>query len=385
VPRERACLMGPRCDFHDPASAGINVALRSFPDDNGLTRRDAGGMLTAMASTSQLRFWISMSAAMAACGCSGGSDGGGGSGGGTAAGSLASASIFVGISGPQLVGFNDAGKKAGSVDLDTSATSLDCDGDAVWFLNAGLAPDQAIYRFDPESGKVDSASLPDGTNPMDLSIAEGALWTVTGKNQLIVSDPSSLQLEDTVELKTTDVSTIDDYMRVAAGLGGVWVTSLFGDNQMNVLRVDPQTHAVAQNWDVGDGHSGVAVGAGAVWVTTRFDATVTRIDPSTNQPSGSVAVGGDLGGSSGNIAVGAGAVWVLDFAADRLVRIDPAAMSVAAEVTLSGAPDAVAAGKAGVWVLLGDDKQLVQIDTATNTLGTSVTLDDTGYALTIRP
>ena len=67
----------------------------------------------------------------------------------------------------------------------------------------------------------------------------------------------------------------------------------------------------------------VAVGAGSVWAGTFEDQKLVRIDPSTNQITGSVTTGG-----TGAIAVGYGNVWVSTEQA-TLLRVDPRTLVVA--------------------------------------------------------
>jgi DNA-binding SARP family transcriptional activator/streptogramin lyase len=102
---------------------------------------------------------------------------------------------------------------------------------------------------------------------------------------------------------------------LAGGVGGLWVANAA---QQTVVRIDPQTRAVVQTYDLGVAPADVAVDAHSAWVVTGLDNSLERIDLATGKvrstplprvPAGFYAV-----------ATGGGAVWV---AGETLLRIDP--------------------------------------------------------------
>ena len=62
--------------------------------------------------------------------------------------------------------------------------------------------------------------------------------------------------------------------------------------------------------EVGAGARFFAVGAGAVWVQNNVDATVSRVDPTTDEVVATIVVD-DFPIDGGDLAVGGGFVWGL--------------------------------------------------------------------------
>ncbi len=89
---------------------------------------------------------------------------------------------------------------------------------------------------------------------------------------------------------------------IAAGAGGVWVTSLLDDK---VVRIDPVSNRVLATIPVGRGASAIAVGLGSVWVADSLADAVSRIDPRT----GAVTTI-PVGAAPTDIAIGAGRAWI---------------------------------------------------------------------------
>ena len=78
----------------------------------------------------------------------------------------------------------------------------------------------------------------------------------------------------------------------------------------------------------------------------RLDDTLSRIDPSTNAITATIAVGRGAGG----LAVGAGSVWVVETINHAVARVDPRTLRVVDTIPVGSRPDDVAAGRSGVWV-----------------------------------
>jgi ABC-type branched-subunit amino acid transport system substrate-binding protein/streptogramin lyase/predicted Ser/Thr protein kinase len=151
----------------------------------------------------------------------------------------------------------------------------------------------------------------------DVAVGEGAIWVAGDAfgRTLWRLDPASKRVVATIELPFVPGA-------VAAGEGGVWVTSLLDDT---VVRVDPASNRPVATIPIGPGVNDVAAGAGAVWVTSSIDRTVSRIDPRTDR----VVARTPLDRVPERVAVGAGGVWV----------------------TTGAAAPAIAAGSIGIGVL----------------------------------
>jgi DNA-binding beta-propeller fold protein YncE len=112
---------------------------------------------------------------------------------------------------------------------------------------------------------------------------------------------------------------------------------------------------------------------GFIWVK-RDDGIVTRIDPTTNRPSGEVRADTKSDQLCQGIGSGGGAVW--SCSGSDVVRIDPKRLEVTASVPVGKTFDSgrlvFAGGK--IWVLSGEGDRLVGIDTATVSVGSTVEL-----------
>ena len=95
-------------------------------------------------------------------------------------------------------------------------------------------------------------------------------------------DPRTEKLVGTVHLSFVPKG-------IAAGAGGVWVTSLLGDT---VSRIDPASNRITATIPVGRGSDGVAARGGAVWVANVIDGTVSRVDAAGRTVTSTIDVGG---------------------------------------------------------------------------------------------
>lgn len=198
---------------------------------------------------------------------------------------------------------------------------------AVWVTRRDSA---SVVRVDPASGQVEGAPIQVGRQPTDVAVAAGAVWVAnSGDGTVTRIDPAAARPEgapirigraqvlalaasdDGIWAAGTDsplaeriaVARIDPRtgevasrggpvpggipMRLAVGLGSVWVTDAGGSPATaekpaapGVRRLDPgSARLVGSRLGVGAGPSGIAVGAGAVWVTSSGEGTVTPIEP----------------------------------------------------------------------------------------------------------
>ncbi len=109
---------------------------------------------------------------------------------------------------------------------------------------------------------------------------------------------------------------------------------------------------------VGRNPRGVAVADGAAWVANRDDATVTRVDTSSNEVTATV----DVGEGPRDTAVGLGSVWVTSFEAQEVARLDPADGTVLDTIAFDGGPQSVTTAAGLVWVTDRADSTVEAID-----------------------
>jgi DNA-binding beta-propeller fold protein YncE len=145
---------------------------------------------------------------------------------------------------------------------------------------------------------------------------------------------------------------------IAAGAGGVWVTSRLADT---VTRVDPRTRRAGPPIRVGDGPADVAVGAGGVWVLNAGEGTVSRLDPTTRRAEAPISVGAPQARA---LAVGDNDVWVARAGGEfgervEVVRIDPEKRALDGDpVAVEGAvPLDLATAAGSVWVTDAGDRR----------------------------
>ena len=192
----------------------------------------------------------------------------------------------------------------------------------------------------------------------------------------------------------------------------------------SLVRIDPETNAIAAVIKVGRNPQAVAVAGRTVWVYNKADQTVSAVDARTNavrQTSGVSAasptfianpIAADAGGawvvgtaggrgvvtriradvayqpqyffdeSPAAVAVGAGAVWIEAQGplGDAVLRLDPTTGAVLAKVPIgranngSSEPSGIAVGEGYVWTTTID--HLVRIDPKTNRVTGSVNVGE---------
>jgi virginiamycin B lyase len=150
------------------------------------------------------------------------------------------------------------------------------------------------------------------------------VWASTVSGSVVRIDPSTNQVAATIP-----VSGINDFSRLAAGAGNIWVT-----HSGSVARIDPTTNSVTANIDVGGTPLGIAASDSAVWVTTQgtSGSEPVTIDPATNQPSRPPI---PLPDGATDLAYAQGTLWVdISINGGSVVSVNPSSG------TVSSAPEA---------------------------------------------
>jgi YVTN family beta-propeller protein len=179
--------------------------------------------------------------------------------------------------------------------------------------------------------------------------SEGESIEAAAGNSVSFVDPDSHRL-------VADVDVGRSPTHVTVGEGAVWVTNADGDT---VSRIDPLKRVVVQTIAVGSSPSGITTGNGAVWVVNSLDSSVSRIDPATNTEVQTIPVGnGPLG-----IAYAAGSVWVANTGDDTITRID--AGSGRPTKTLPIAAAELAFGAGTLWASQRTANRVARIDPTT--------------------
>jgi hypothetical protein len=203
-----------------------------------------------------------------------------------------------------------------------------------------------------------------GSYSLRFTLPRGGTWTyritvghkVAGSGRLDVRPDSHLPGAD-VRAICAAAGPFWPTETLALDFGSTWV----GCKSMGVLqRLDPSARVRLG----GSSLIAVTTGVGSVWALDGSrSGTLLRINPDTN----AVAARIDVETSAPyNVWVGAGSVWVAGDQAGGVVRIDPARNAVAARIpTGDGAADMVFQDDSA-WVINHRDRRLVRIDARTN-------------------
>jgi DNA-binding SARP family transcriptional activator/DNA-binding beta-propeller fold protein YncE len=188
--------------------------------------------------------------------------------------------------------------------------------------------------------------------PVSVASGPDAIWAVHGLASVAKVDPSSGRV-------LRDTSGFGGALpgEIVATRTGVWTPSVA---EGRLLRLHPKTAAFVAETDPTGGATAtwvaVAAGAGGVWVGDNQGGNgggankVWRVDPTTNQVDGSVAVGNfPLG-----LVVRDGKLWVVCALSGTVDEIDPATFSVVSRTRLGGHPLGIANGPDGLWIAFGD-------------------------------
>jgi streptogramin lyase len=100
--------------------------------------------------------------------------------------------------------------------------------------------------------------------------------------------------------------------------------------------------------------------ADSVWVVEHEAATLTRIDPATNQVTASVKIGS---GSANGLGLAAKRLWTFDQTGGQVVAVDPATAKVVSTVKLGQDGDFFAVGDGATWLVTGGE--LARVDGST--------------------
>lgn len=293
----------------------------------------------------------------------------------------------------QEVGAPVAPRVAGNLPIEFASSAASGFG-SVWVAQSANDGTSSgwIHRIDPATGET-IARIPVDLIPgweVDgggMAAGAGSLWVAggidgTGEPGLDAGvmkiDPSTNSVVDVVNLGGRVAAD------VAVDANGVWI-SLFGNQDIEVVRVDPVTMKVVARIPMESEYARelLAVG-GTVWVrergthgsTVEANAILSQIDPATNSIVRSVSFA-----KIGSVSVYDGMIWAQQYgyeAGDELLRIDPhTGQQVGEPIHYSGQLEYIAGGEGGIWgvTALEPPASLVRIDVSSGTAHAEVDLD----------
>jgi YVTN family beta-propeller protein len=162
-----------------------------------------------------------------------------------------------------------------------------------------------------------------------------------------------------------------------------------GANQ--AVRIDTATYQAVAAVAVGTDPAAVVGGGGLVWVANRRGASVTVIDPATNQVQQTIPASGSgpVGRGGPGLAFASGSLWVA--AQRQVVRVEPDGDPPPAIIPVDASPSAIAAAPPTddtVWVAartLSGGGLLACIDAGSNRVVQTVRLRHAPTSLAIAP
>ena len=230
-----------------------------------------------------------------------------------------------------------------------SPTGVAAGGNSVLVANG---PEHSLASFDSTSDAVNYVTQLAGAVSGSVPVAAGkrGVWFadategIAGQVDLAIKGGAPVVEIPIPADETSFLSAYEAFDSLAVGEGAVWVAGdAFG---RTVWKVDPGSRRVGAAIKLPFVPGSIAAGEGGVWVTSVLDDAVVKIDPTTNRIVARIPVARGVGA----IAAGDGAVWVAS-SIDRVVtRIDPRTDRIVALVPMAGAPTQIAIGAGGVWV-----------------------------------
>jgi DNA-binding SARP family transcriptional activator/DNA-binding beta-propeller fold protein YncE len=237
--------------------------------------------------------------------------------------------------------------------------------------NAG---DRALTRLDPSDDKADVVG--GGLAPCGLTTdPSGDVWlancypgTAGPHDNVVRVDAHTLHFK-----KTFPVSGGEGFLRgLAYGGGSLWVTALFGGEQLNespLTEVDPQTGA-EHTFQLAPESGGLAwsEGYGDLWIDNFLGGSLTRLHAASGATKTT-----PWGGNPAFPVVDGDVVWVADWAAPRVVRLHAVGPARPHSVWLpikdfTATTWDVAAGAGAIWATTPRDHAVWRIDPKTNSV-----------------
>jgi DNA-binding beta-propeller fold protein YncE len=234
------------------------------------------------------------------------------------------------------------------VQVGTGVSGIAIGGGSVW---VSRPRDGSVLRVDPGSGRV-LGRIRVGGRPGAIAVGEGSVWVAdeAGAGVTAISAANG-------EVYKRGIVPHAAPLRLAAGAGGLWVSSA---STSAVRRIDLGDAVAGEPILAGRGPAGVTVAGGLVWVANSRSGTVTRIDPSLHSILGDPV---PVGGAPGGIDAGPETVWVANSADDTVSRIEIASAEPTGDpISVGRDPGAVAVGSDAVWVANNGDGTITRIE-----------------------
>jgi len=186
----------------------------------------------------------------------------------------------------------------------------------------GATPDRSLSIIAVEGPKEKDVQA--------IAVGEGAAWLLTNDQLLrIDSGTGTISNLPTERIKTWHLA----FHNAAIGAGSLWVSGE-AHKIKGVHRIDLHTGKIVASIPFHYRFGEVAFGEGFAWTLIRQE-TLARIDPLSNQVSGTI----DLGKGYMEVKFGNASVWTIGLESGTIKRIDPQLAKVAEEFSAGPAQD----------------------------------------------
>ena len=264
---------------------------------------------------------------------------------------------WVGVRGPEREATittpppGSLGRVAATIPVGTGPVDVLVAEGAVWVANAAQG---TVSRVDPATNTV-TGTIGVGHNPVRLAAGFGSIWVANETSQTVSRlDARTGQPQATIPV-TGHVAPED----LAVGAGAVWVR-----RHVRLWRLDPATNTMVDrtgDWEAGG--AGTAVVDGLLWLsgmTFSGVGQIVRVDPATSRVVDRFTTAGD-----GALAVGGGSVWQAGITSQTIYRYDPSSKRPLAQVPIGVVAKHLTANAGSLWIS-SDSGQVTRINLATN-------------------
>ena len=219
---------------------------------------------------------------------------------------------------------------------------------SIWVANTG---DGTVSRIDPRTRAMTQTTRV-GPQPVAIAVTGDNIWVVNS------GDGTVTQIDASNGGAVGDPIPVgNDPSAIAAGASGVWVANSGDDT---IQRIDPKNGAVGKAIRVGSYPDGLAVDGRFVWVADGHDATVAKVDTESTPVKAQDLI--SVGAGLAAIAVTPGAVWVANQLEATVDRINPTTERRVATVPVGEGPSSIVATRSSLWVADDFDGTVTQID-----------------------
>jgi YVTN family beta-propeller protein len=176
--------------------------------------------------------------------------------------------------------------------------------------------------------------------PIAIAAGEGGVWVTSMAGGVLTElDPQTLK-----KTKKKPLSLDDAPYSIDVAFGKVWVATFQNDK---LIQVDPKTRTIIKTTKVDNRPFGMTHGFGSMWVTSIRNESLARINPATGKRSASRI---PLSGPPYDVATGFGFVWVTDIRDGLVDKIDPKTNKVVDTLKVGDMPAGIVAAGKYLWV-----------------------------------